>query len=71
MMPELKDYVDNGGLFCPWCRSKDIAGKGNILAVSSGATQEIECNNCHKRWTDVYCLVNIYYTDEQGRICSQ
>lgn len=50
---------------CPYCDSEDIES-GALDADGAVATAEVECNNCHKSWTDVYRLVDVYHWDEQG-----
>jgi hypothetical protein len=51
-----KEYVANGGTWCPYCGFGQLEGNG--LEVEEGfATQYMKCLRCHRRWTDVYRLV--------------
>jgi hypothetical protein len=59
-----KDYVNDGGNFCPHCQSNDI--EAEHFEVDSGhAWQPVSCNNCGSTWNDVYVLTG--FTDfEKG-----
>jgi transposase-like protein len=53
-----QQYLDEGGVKCPYCRSKDL--KCKFITTNNGlAHQEINCCTCNKTWLDVYTLTNI------------
>ena len=57
-----QQYVQDGGVHCPYCGSADI--EGSSLEVDGGSTiQKIYCLDCDREWTDVYQLTGII---EQG-----
>lgn len=41
---------------CPYCQSEDIEGQGFEYDDMS---QIIECNNCERRWKDIYTLTAV------------
>lgn len=51
-----EEYVEQCGLYCPFCGSSDIVG-GSFDIEATSATQEVSCNACHAEWTDDYKLV--------------
>jgi transposase-like protein len=54
----IKEYTDYGGIICPYCGSQDITGQD--VEIDEGvASQEVDCSNCDKTWTDQYDLVGI------------
>jgi len=51
-----KQYVDNGGTLCPFCKSEAI--EGSRVEVDAGtAWQEMRCHDCERMWQDDYKLV--------------
>jgi len=56
-----KKYIKSGGVQCPYCDSPDIEGKGlrYVSFTEDQAYEEVECNDCHKEWTDNYKLIGI------------
>jgi formate dehydrogenase maturation protein FdhE len=52
------EYVEKNGIFCPYCRSKNISSNKPEL-MDNGVDVEVECNVCGKTWTDVYRLAGI------------
>lgn len=49
---------------CPNCGSENIEG-GFVEISEGGATQDVHCNDCNKRWFDIYQLVDVdQYPDE-------
>lgn len=51
-----KEYVQTGGVRCPYCRSTNVEGQS--IDVDAGeATQEMGCNDCNAEWVDCYKLV--------------
>ncbi len=50
-------YLRHGSC-CPYCGSDSITG-GSVDIEGSGASQELSCAECEKRWRDVYRLVNV------------
>ena len=53
-----KSYLKSP-LRCPWCRSGDIEAPASPEVDSGTATQLLKCNQCGKRWIDIYRLVNM------------
>lgn len=49
------EYVRNGGVKCPFCRSKSIYGDSVEIDAGS-AWQRITCVDCDRSWNDVYSL---------------
>jgi len=51
----LKDSVH-----CPFCGSENIeAGQFDVSEGDKSAWQNVWCNDCKKRWQDVYTLTSI------------
>jgi len=53
-----KEYVDRGGIKCPYCGDDDISG-GHITIDVGYASQRISCVACEKKWIDLYRLVDV------------
>jgi hypothetical protein len=53
-----QDYIETGGNSCPFCGSEDIEG-GFINTDSCYSWQKVKCNECEKRWKDIYTLTDI------------
>ena len=55
----IEQHIQEGGSWCPYCRS------GNIRADEEGAfegnqyEQVIRCEDCNKRWRDIFTLTGI------------
>ena len=50
-----KKYLASDGALCPHCGSNDLIG--GQLDISMGEVwQDITCNNCKKKWCDIYTL---------------
>ena len=55
-----KEYIDNFGLVCPYCHSRNIEELGTIEFDDDGAPkQDVECHDCGKLWENIYELVNV------------
>jgi len=55
---QAENYVQQGGVRCPYCGSGDI--EGSRVEIDAGtAWQEVSCSHCESRWQDVYELVSI------------
>ena len=48
-------YRKEGGCNCPFCGSSEISG-GSVEIGNGTASQEVDCNVCHKVWSDTYVL---------------
>ena len=48
-------YLLKGGTSCPWCGSMDIES-GPLDSDMDAAWAEVTCNDCKKRWRDVFKL---------------
>lgn len=56
-----RDYISDGGAFCPKCQSNDI--KTSDMEFDSSSTwQEVECVECGLKWNDIYTLTDIELT---------
>jgi len=54
-------YIRNCGSMCPNCGGSNVESSGNLEADGNVATVNIQCNNCHSTWTDMYSLAG--FTD--------
>ena len=52
----MKNYVEGGGVSCPFCGTQNIEGQ-NLEFDASCIWQKVICGDCGKRWTDTYSLV--------------
>ncbi len=60
-----KEYLQNGGGFCPYCRSDEI--EGDDMEFDRGCMeQRIRCHECSKRWWDHYSLEGIVEDENQN-----
>ena len=53
-----QNYIDMDGNICPYCESSDIE-RGERNTGCGVHTQATSCNECGKKWTDVYKLVSV------------
>lgn len=51
-------YVRSGGIACPFCASYNIEG-GDRETDDGVHTQQVQCLDCKKTWTDVFKLVDV------------
>ena len=58
-----EDYIREGGVHCPFCTSSNITA-GVFEGEPMG--QKVECEDCHKKWYDVYKLVDVEEIEEEG-----
>ena len=57
-----KEYVDQGGVKCPYCGSDDI-DVSNRNEEDTEIRDGVRCLSCDKEWTDVYKIVQIIEED--------
>ena len=70
MNPEkAKKYLEQHGLACPFCCSRDIEG-GSMNFESGEIAQRISCHKCNETWTDVYKLTAVADADSGETIAS-
>ncbi len=50
-----EEYVEAGGLQCPYCKSDDIAGQ-SFDGEGRHVWSVIHCNECGADWMDIYTL---------------
>lgn len=50
-----QQYIQHGGVCCPFCLSRDISG-GSVTVQHGVASQDVFCHACDKSWTDSYRL---------------
>lgn len=54
-----QNYLDCGGVFCPFCGSGDIEASESVNVDGGVGTQGVSCNICMEDWTDVYKLFDV------------
>ena len=54
-----KEYIKSGGTICPFCDSNNIGAVTEIEQDEIVISQLMQCNDCGKRWEDIYKLHNI------------
>ena len=60
MTPEQKkNYISSGGNECPKCGSSEISPIYGFETDGTSAWRAVECDECGKRWNDVYKLIDI------------
>lgn len=52
-----EEYVETGGLQCPYCRSDEIAGQ-SFDGEGRHVWSEVHCNECKADWVDIYTLAS-------------
>ena len=53
-----QDYINSGGITCPYCQSDDITSEDTDYFGSSQSTRVL-CNTCNRYWFDIYTLTDI------------
>jgi transposase-like protein len=53
-----KNYLQNGGVKCPYCQSNNIDAI-HISLFHGGARQTVICNACNESWIDIYELTGV------------
>ena len=66
---QAKEYLEQRGLACPFCGSRDIEG-GSMDFEAGEIAQRISCLACNEQWTDVYQLVAVADSDSGAIIAS-
>lgn len=57
-----KLYIENGGVFCPFCGGSSIEVMETDLEAGQAT---VLCYSCHEEWKDIYKLVGIsHFTGE-------
>ena len=51
-----KEYVEKGGLRCPYCNRSDIEGDLIVETDVGIAWQNMSCIDCNAEWRDEYSL---------------
>lgn len=59
---QARDYIDGGGLHCPYCNAEDISG-GSVDIESGRAYQTVTCTGCNRSWRDEYTLTALLETE--------
>jgi hypothetical protein len=71
MKPEkAKKYLEQRGLACPFCGSRDIEAGSMDFDEAGEITQRISCLKCNEQWTDVYKLAAVADPDSGATIAS-
>lgn len=52
-----EEYVEAGGLQCPYCRSTNIKGE-RFDGEGRHVWSEVHCNECEADWVDIYTLAS-------------
>ncbi|WP_139117626.1 hypothetical protein [Endozoicomonas atrinae] len=58
-----KEYIANRGRYCPYCGSSELS----VIAGdyhSTGQYYNAECDDCHKKWCEVYTLTDVEVDEE-------
>lgn len=58
-----KEYVENGGGFCPFCKSEKTRGYTGDF-IDEHAFQKMQCFSCFKQWTDIFTLSDVEPKEE-------
>lgn len=53
-----KEYLDNGGEYCPFCKRYTIQKVGEDFSKDT-ITMEMKCNACKETWTDTFTLTDV------------
>lgn len=61
------EYVEQGGLKCPYCSSSRIEPTCAPVVETREAWQDIRCAGCGKEWRDRYDLTGYEDLQEEGR----
>jgi len=62
-----KEYVANGGVLCPFCRSENITATEQIQGDDGIATGGVKCLDCGSTWTAYYHLIGLTQTKKEGK----
>lgn len=58
--PELERYIEEGGMFCPFCGSDEL--EFDALEFDGlNPSQIVTCGTCNREWDDEYKLANFYW----------
>ena len=60
---EIRRYVKEGGVYCPYCESDDLRG-GDRDMNDGTMSQDITCQKCGQSWADLYKLYDVYEYDD-------
>ena len=53
-----KEYLEAGGMLCPYCGSHSVRAD-HIDCDSDEAWSKVRCEDCGKKWKDLYKLTDI------------
>lgn len=53
-----EQYLEAGGMFCPYCGSNDLSAS-EIQADGKSAWCDIQCLSCAEEWKDIYTLTGV------------
>ena len=51
-----KEYVEKGGLLCPYCESSNIEGQGGFDFQYGLVSSEVQCLDCKHIYREWYTL---------------
>jgi hypothetical protein len=57
-------FNETDGLFCPFCRSRDLAGDRPFYFTSEGLTRYNHCQHCHRHWTEHFQRIGYRATSQ-------
>ena len=60
-MNHRENYIEGGGVHCPFCQSTDITASPFEGDTKS---QQVNCDNCGETWYDLYKLIDIQEAGE-------
>ena len=55
---KIREYVAQGGSYCPNCGGKSIVLENDERIDGSKRLQDVFCHECHSTWVDVFELVS-------------
>lgn len=53
-----QQYLDEGGIKCPYCRSEDIWSQSRLI-TEPVMYQKVDCHTCNRTWVDEYTLTDV------------
>lgn len=56
---QIENYLTKTAHLCPSCGSDEITAEGFDWAWGNEVSQEVWCQRCNSRWTDVYKLSDV------------
>ena len=61
-----REYVIQGGLVCPFCRSHNVECATRMKGEARQCSQDIRCLDCKRTWRDIYELTGYEVLNRGG-----